>query len=340
MRIQKIFYIILAFFLIGELTFATEKQLPKLRLPPEQIFTFIYKNLEFILPICLTESECTLSTDETELVKKIVANLSSEVDKLSFDSGKKNPSLFLKDGNVRIAVTGDNVGSPIFINLDLAFSRGKFGNTHSLGLERIVAILVHELGHHHGWMNHSLLDQLGLKIGMYFLTRFEMTEIAGESNQDPDLRPLELYLGVLQLPFESKSSDELKNPSKSLLWIFDETQALDITNQIVDQLKCPINSSNKAPKMMRSFNWEAIAWRYGGERDFRSCPSSHPQNQESYRIDFFTMQSDLQIDCQQLLPNAKISIDFGFHRQCNSKSALGVHQTPYIFDSFRNVRIF
>ncbi|MBC7369991.1 MAG: hypothetical protein H7326_00395 [Bdellovibrionaceae bacterium] len=68
-------------------------------------------------------------------------------------------------GQIRVARTGDRVGSPIKINADLLYSQVGAVYT-AVSIPEVVAILVHELGHHYGKYTHNDLDLIGVRVSM------------------------------------------------------------------------------------------------------------------------------------------------------------------------------
>jgi len=75
--------------------------------------------------------------------------------KLVFGSERREPGSFQIDGQVRVAKTGSQAGSPIHVNEDLIVREGPDGQPEPIGWLEIAAILVHEHGHH--------LEAYGLK---------------------------------------------------------------------------------------------------------------------------------------------------------------------------------
>jgi hypothetical protein len=134
----------------------------------ENNILFSYWNLESSYKQAL--SEASLTTEEKNLLQKMLDVLSEELgtnEQVRFLSGQKYPRFFPLDnhGNIRIAVTGDKVGSLIYFNTDLLYQREE-GKIVALSVTQATSLLVHELGHHHGIKNHQVLDQLGSKVAM------------------------------------------------------------------------------------------------------------------------------------------------------------------------------
>lgn len=304
---------------------------------PQTLFPFINKQLPTILKLCLDDRLCGLLPEEQALISSIKQSLETEnelnPELIHFESSVKNPSLFFVDGNTRIAVTGDHVGDSIYINLDLASQKDKYGVSHPLFIDRAIAILVHELGHHQGVKNHSSLDQLGLKIGNYFSTKLQWVAINGSEgqNQDQLTRPFQIFLAYVNFPFTSESKTGLQN----LILIFDEEKIVDISSQIDDLTQCQA----KTHQNTRLLNWDASSWRYGTTQDVYRCIA--PGERTSYMgIDFYTLSATLQQSCDDTLSNFNISIDLSFHFSCPSQDYLnGKSELHYTFERVQSFKI-
>jgi len=132
----------------------------------EKNILFSHVNLKGYIEICLNSPTCKLNTWEKNLLNKILNGLPDEVDQVKFVSEKNNPGFFRIDGELKLAKTGDEVGSPIFINSDLLYTKNSQGLYKAFGISEAVALLIHEMGHHHGAKNHNKLDLLGIKVSM------------------------------------------------------------------------------------------------------------------------------------------------------------------------------
>ena len=75
-----------------------------------------------------------------------------------------SPRTFIIDGEVKIAKTGNDIGSPILLNLDLLYMKNEEGFFVPMTTPEATAVLIHELGHHHGIQSHSELDLLGTRV--------------------------------------------------------------------------------------------------------------------------------------------------------------------------------
>lgn len=78
---------------------------------------------------------------------------------LEFLSGEEAKSFFFDehDQEIRAAKTGFSDRYPIFINLDLLYSK-------NISTKALLTLLVHEVGHQVGYKSHSFLDILGSEV--------------------------------------------------------------------------------------------------------------------------------------------------------------------------------
>lgn len=306
---------------------------------PQIAFTFVNKQLKTILNLCLQDNLCNLSPEEKVLIASIQSSQEKEnklnAELIRFDSSKNNPNLFFKDGNTRIAVTGDHVGDSIFINLDLAYQNDKYGSAHPISLDQIIAVLIHELGHHQGIKNHSSLDQLGLKVGNYFLAKIQWTAVNGPEglNQDPDTRPLQIFLTNINFPFTTETKIGLQN----LIWIFDEYKITDISDEISDMVQCG-NKNDNSLQSTRLLNWEAISWRFGKSKDSLQCPSDPEKSKQYVGMDFYTVSATLQQFCQNNYAEFNVRMELGFRWSCPNQQFAGTkNRSLYFFERIQNL---
>lgn len=132
----------------------------------ERNVLFAYQNIENSIKLCVESISCRVSLEEEVLLKKISESMIEERKKenqIAFISEKKRPGTFVIDGVIKAAVTGSEIGSPIHINIDLLYFK-KNGVVEALNIQEATAMLIHELGHHHGVTTHTDLDVLGLKV--------------------------------------------------------------------------------------------------------------------------------------------------------------------------------
>ena len=135
----------------------------------EKNILYAYAKLEGFLNLCLSSEACKITSTQQELLKKIYDGLPEEkksVNQIVMASERKAPGTFLIDGNIRVAKTGSSVGSPIYINVDMLYTKDQDGEVEPATIPEAVAILVHELGHHYGNASHEELDLLAIKVSL------------------------------------------------------------------------------------------------------------------------------------------------------------------------------
>ena len=190
----------------------------------EANITYAYLNISGYADICLSTSSCSLSERERVILKKIKRSMPDEYsskDQLEFLSERDNPGTFIIDGVVKIAKTGDDVGSPIQINQDLIYYKNRLGIDTAINLQRAIALLIHELGHHHDEDNHLLLDLLGIKVSMTASTAIHESSFFSHSDN------------IKIVVFNPKTK---KSFPQILLYIHDEI--IDASKVFKSALKC------------------------------------------------------------------------------------------------------
>lgn len=136
----------------------------------EKTILFAMEKLETYLQSCLNSPSCRLDSPQRSALTRIYEGLPQDrlnPNLIQFMSESKNPGFFILEGEAKVAKTGSTPGSPIYINIDMIYSRDAWGNPVPTGLPESIAILVHELGHHHLSESHEFLDLLGVRVGMF-----------------------------------------------------------------------------------------------------------------------------------------------------------------------------
>lgn len=146
----------------------------------EQNFLLAYYSLQTAIENCLTLIECYTSENQKNILK--------EINQLFIDKiNDRRPLLFLRNSDTdnfffdrndqteRVAKTGFSKDYPIFINLDLSMDIIN-------DIPTMLGILIHELGHQLGIVNHSFLDQMGVKLRKIWASNWIVSrvDIAGE----------------------------------------------------------------------------------------------------------------------------------------------------------------
>lgn len=136
----------------------------------EKNVMFAYKSLEKYIDLCLKAPSCKLNEVEINILSAIDISLAEERKaqrQIRFGSERAQPGSFILDGQLKVAKTGSQVGSPIYFNLDLLYSKNRLGQYEAISITDAVAILIHELGHHQNVPEHDVLDLLGAKVALF-----------------------------------------------------------------------------------------------------------------------------------------------------------------------------
>lgn len=134
----------------------------------ERNIVLAHQQIESYISLCLNAEACKLSARERDLLTKIVNAMPTErkSPQIAFASEKESPGMFMIDGEVRIAKTGDAVGDVIYFNRDMIYTKDVAGDTVAMSLAEAVSHWVHELGHHQGVYEHTELDLAGTKVSL------------------------------------------------------------------------------------------------------------------------------------------------------------------------------
>lgn len=152
----------------------------------ENHFQYAYQSLATLSLNCLKNTSCHLGPEELdtlENIKSIVLLNINKRDRIIFLSEKQNPGFFTtgESEENRIAKTGLTPEAPIYVNTDLLYENGK----PALSYKRIIALLIHELGHQAGNLDHAYLDVLGIKLAQFSEIQtayhsFKVSEYSGD----------------------------------------------------------------------------------------------------------------------------------------------------------------
>jgi hypothetical protein len=195
------------------------------------------------LDLCLQTNSCHLNTREKVLLEKISSSMPIELKThLQFRSEIKDPGFFIIDGLPRIAKTGNKIGDPIYINTDLLYQKSPNSSYQTADIPLAASILVHELGHHHGEMSHTELDQLGTKIQNLLLTHSLRAEFWNGN------------AALLTFQKNSVRSDEDKKHLHFIdrLVLENEQRLYELDEAILANLECP--DRTQKPLGLRLYN--------------------------------------------------------------------------------------
>ena len=191
----------------------------------EKNVMFAYQRLENYLRMCLNSEFCKLDQSQKQIIESITKGIEEErrtPNQIQFVSEKNFPGTFIINREVKVAKTGSRIGSPIFINTDLLYTKNELGYFIPVSLSEAVAILVHELGHHYGDFQHAELDLIGVRVAMLMQHKTYSTPL---------------------LPWSAQISAMVINPDlensfpEVLLYV--EDQVIDISQQFKDVVYCP-----------------------------------------------------------------------------------------------------
>jgi hypothetical protein len=191
----------------------------------EKNIMFAYQKLDTYLKLCLSSEFCKIDTTQRTILQQITAGLSQEKqnpNQIQFASERNQNGFFILDGEVKVAKTGSHIGSPIYINTDLIYTKNEMGYYIPISIADAAAILVHELGHHYGDYSHTDLDLLGVRVAMMLQHKTYNTPL---------------------LPWSQQISATIINPNVNdsfpdiLLYI--EDQVIDLSEQFQATVNCP-----------------------------------------------------------------------------------------------------
>lgn len=190
----------------------------------EKTFVRAFASLDRYLGLCLHSQICRLSEKDRAVLTAIQDTLPLQNEAhsgLIFASEREEPGTFIIDGELKIAKTGSKVGAPIYLNRDLIYRLSPDGGLQPLALGEAVSILVHELGHHQGEMDHTYLDVLGNKVAL----------VLQHHISESPLLPMNTRLSLIVI-----NGDTGRDYPQILLNVFD--QQYDLSSLFADQMKC------------------------------------------------------------------------------------------------------
>ncbi|MBL7669710.1 MAG: hypothetical protein JNM39_04435 [Bdellovibrionaceae bacterium] len=239
----------------------------------EQNFQFVHVNLPRILTICLNSTQC-VSNEEAKVLSKILQSFPNELKTkpgLVFESGAANPTRFIVHGQPRVAVTGDRVGDPIYLNLDILYGLTSAGKVEVAGVGTAIAILIHELAHHQGKYqsqeDERFLDLLGAKVRAYLASEMEIMK-ADSWGEIPEHTPARIEM--LALHSEATALDRFYDGPQTSLLLSDGHQSFPLDAEISQQLHCPLKSGHSGKVLGYRFHgmrWDQ--WKYATSTSFR-----------------------------------------------------------------------
>lgn len=234
-------YFIALFFIINSFAYAGGDWVGNGASFSENMFLLAFENIEQFVGSCLKDSECIDQAEQKLLLEKIYRSLPTEKKQNPIMIQFLNQSpIFIIDGQVKVAVTGLKTGDSIYINRD--YLNGLNYPAQGVSLAQCISILVHELGHHQGIMDHTYLDQLGAKVSKYAQLDARFLSI------DPRFSNIGAQLVVPKKIFEFSST----------LALVDSDKFIDLTEKLNKLASCPNKSNQKTKK--KSINFWNVSW--------------------------------------------------------------------------------
>ncbi len=168
----------------------------------ESNFQYSYLMLPSLIGSCFASKECAPTTSEKILMLKIseiAVQNASNPERLLFVSAASRPGFFdtAPGEKHRLAKTSLTSDQPIFVNTDMLYDdAGK----PRLDYPSIISVLIHEIGHQSGEVNHATLDILGAKIRKF---AFEMTTPLSVEMENGD----KIEVTIVNTNLAARSSD-------------------------------------------------------------------------------------------------------------------------------------
>ena len=210
----------------------------------ESNFVHAYARIYKLIDNCLSSNYCTRNEkDFYDLlnIREASANNIRNIDRLIFSSPDKMPEIFYThDADVvRLAVTGLKATDPIYVNLDLLYTKKNGKEFPALSYGEIVAILIHEMGHNVGIKDHTHLDFLGSLVRDFMEQRFFSEQYHVGNNTNSTVFDINLM----------NFSDEMKI---SEFWINWKSHSFNITDKVYMGSHC---SSGDKPFSIKYTNY-------------------------------------------------------------------------------------
>lgn len=207
----------------------------------ENNFIFAYNTIGEYIEHSLKMNVSAFSKKEETILRKIHNALPEQYQlkkPIVFMSGTKYPHIFIYPfGEVRIAVTGSKVPSPIYINTDLLYQNIN-GEIKYISISQAISILVHELGHHHNVKDENFLNELGSKVAKSVYNKFERRNLRKDKN---------IYFEFINLGEEQLSQ----------LLLTDSQNSFELSNDLSKKSKC---NNGKVPMGIEI--WQSSWTRY------------------------------------------------------------------------------
>lgn len=247
----------------------------------EQNFAYALTILSPVYKMCLSISHCVKNEDQRKILEKIHSSLSRELANpmlLRFLPGEWKD--FFRDGQVRVAVTGSQVGSTIYLNRNLIYRKeGDDIVPYSLG--EAIGLLTHELGHHQGEGNHDLLDLLGANVRAFYESKKETHTVDNFAGH--------FMNAVIRLEAFHFRDAEAPYAFHSKFWLYAGSRYFDLNEDVRRQMSCPAVGGSK--QTLRGYRFYQMHWE-------------EPVTLKSGRIQY-PLSARLLVQCEFETPGGK-----------------------------------
>ena len=274
----------------------------------EKNIMFAYQKMDSYIKLCLSSDFCKIDKKQRTILELISTGIQQErlsADQIQFASEKSKPGFFVIDGEIKVAKTGSQIGSPIYINVDLLYTKNEMGYYIPASISESIAILVHELGHHYGAYSHTELDLVAVRVALMLQHKTYNTPMLPWSEQ--------ISATVINPSIESSFPDIL---------IYVEDQVFDISNQFQDIIFCPklfipipylpdipISSNKPVGTLVHNVHWNKLTSRGTKAQLSISANLSHQckdSSNNSIRVQDFLIEIDFSLT---MGANEKWSLD-------------------------------
>lgn len=263
----------------------------------EKNVMFAYQKLGSYIQLCLNSDFCKIDSEQRGILQKIAQGLPQEqqvLGQVQFASERNQNGFFIIDREVKVAKTGSRIGSPIYINLDLIYTKNELGYYIPMSVGEAVAVLIHELGHHYGDYTHTDLDLLGVRVAM--------------------MLQYKTYTSPL-LPWSQQISSIVINPAEveafpdMLLYV--DNQVVDLSERLKGQVFCPeftipipilpvpditLKKSHARGALVHNVHWEKVDDKKTDKTELRLVGDLSLQCKDQKDIVFRSQDFKLQLD--------------------------------------------
>ena len=210
----------------------------------EKNLIFGQSELAKFIELCLSTNLCHTDAKENELLTQIAKTMSDELKvPLQFKSERTDKNSFHIDGVVRVARTGDRVGSPVLINTDLLYSKTKEGIPVAVDVPQALSILIHEYGHHHKVKDHARLDRLGTKLQTLVLNHEVRAEFWNGN----------AALSIYQFNSVRNDSEKKNITQLDRIVLENQDELVDLTEGVAKAFQCPGRSQAKGIRLYNAY---------------------------------------------------------------------------------------